>query len=172
MTQTIRDMIERRSCKAYLDKMPEREKLDAIIEAGLYAASGRNRQPTIILAVTDKALRDKLSAMNAEILGAQTDPFYNAPVVFVVLADASVNTAVYDGSLVMGNLMLAAHSLGLGSCWIHRAREMFETDEGKAILEELGLEGDYVGIGNCVIGYPEKMPTQPLARREGRVFYK
>ena len=118
MTQTIRDMIERRSCKAYLDKMPEREKLDAIIEAGLYAASGRNRQPAIILAVTDKALRDKLSAMNAEILGAQTDPFYNAPVVFVVLADASVNTAVYDGSLVMGNLMLAAHSLGLGSCWV------------------------------------------------------
>lgn len=172
MTQTIREMIERRSCKAYLDTMPEREKLDEIIEAGLYAASGRNRQAAIILCVTDKALRDKLSAMNAAVLGSDADPFYNAPAVLVVLADADVSTAVYDGSLVMGNLMLAAHSLGLGSCWIHRAKEMFESDEGKAILAELGVTGNYVGVGNCVIGYPEKMPTQPLARREGRVFYK
>lgn len=171
MNQTINDILSRRSCKAYRDEMPTKEQLDTIIEAGLYAASGRNRQAGIILAVTDKALRDKLSSMNAAVMGAQADPFYNAPVVLVVLADADVNTAVYDGSLVMGNLMLAAHSLGLGSCWIHRAKEVFETEEGKNILAELGINGNYVGVGNCVIGYPEKMPTEKLPRRDGRVFF-
>ena len=90
-------------------------------------------------------LRDRLSAMNARIMSAPegTDPFYGAPVVLVVLADRSVPTHVYDGSLVMGNLMLAAHELGLGSCWIHRAREEFDTPEGRQILADLGVEGDY-----------------------------
>lgn len=171
MNKTINDILSRRSCKCYRDEMPTKELLDTVIEAGLYAASGRNRQGAIMLCVTDRALRDRLSALNAGVMGAEADPFYNAPAVIVVLADKTVHTSVYDGSLVMGNLMLAAHSLGLGSCWIHRAKEVFDSDEGKQILAELGVEGEYEGVGNCVIGYPEKMPTEKLPRKDGRVFY-
>ena len=170
MNQTINDILSRRSCKAYRDEMPTKEQLDTIIEAGLYAASGRNMQGAIMLCVTDKVLRDRLSALNAGVMGASMDPFYNAPAVIVVLADKTVRTSVYDGSLVMGNLMLAAHSIGLGSCWIHRAKEVFDSEEGKQILAELGIEGDYEGVGNCVVGYPERMPTEKLPRRDGRVF--
>lgn len=171
MNQTINDILSRRSCKAYRDEMPTKEQLDTIIEAGLYAASGRNMQGAIMLCVTDKVLRDRLSALNAGVMGASMDPFYNAPAVIVVLADKTVRTSVYDGSLVMGNLMLAAHSIGLGSCWIHRAKEVFDSEEGKQILAELGIEGDYEGVGNCVVGYPERMPTEKLPRRDGRVFF-
>ena len=171
MNQTISDILSRRSCKAYRDEMPTKEQLDTIIEAGLYAASGRNMQGAIMLCVTDKVLRDRLSKLNAGVMGASMDPFYNAPAVIVVLADKTVRTSVYDGSLVMGNLMLAAHSIGLGSCWIHRAKEVFDSEEGKQILAELGIEGDYEGVGNCVIGYPEKMPTEKLPRKDGRVFF-
>lgn len=171
MTQTINEMISRRSCKSFRSEMPTRQEIDTVINAGLYAASGRNRQGAIMLCVTDKALRDRLSALNAAVLGTDADPFYNAPAVIVVLADKSVSTSIYDGSLVMGNLMLAAHSLGLGSCWIHRAREVFSSDEGEQILRELGVTGEYEGVGHCVLGYPEKMPTEPLPRRDGRVFY-
>ena len=171
MNQTINDILSRRSCKAYRDEMPTKEQLDTIIEAGLYAASGRNMQGAIMLCVTDKTLRDRLSALNAGVMGAGMDPFYNAPAVIVVLADKTVRTSVYDGSLVMGNLMLAAHSLGLGSCWIHRAKEVFDSEEGKKILAELGIEGDYEGVGNCVIGYPAKMPAERSPRKDGRVFF-
>ena len=171
MNQTINTILSRRSCKAYRDEMPTREQLDTIIEAGLYAASGRNMQGAIMLCVTDRALRDRLSALNAGVMGAGMDPFYNAPAVIVVLADKNVRTSVYDGSLVMGNLMLAAHSMGLGSCWIHRAKEVFDSEEGKQILAELGIEGEYEGVGNCVIGYPEKIATEKLPRKDGRVFY-
>lgn len=171
MNQTISDILSRRSCKAYRDEMPTKEQLDTVIEAGLYAASGRNMQGAIMLCVTDKVLRDRLSKLNADVMGASMDPFYNAPAVIVVLADKTVRTSVYDGSLVMGNLMLAAHSIGLGSCWIHRAKEVFDSEEGKQILAELGIEGDYEGVGNCVIGYPEKMPTEKLPRKDGRVFF-
>ena len=171
MNQTISDILSRRSCKAYRDEMPTKEQLDTIIEAGLYAASGRNMQGAIMLCVTNKVLRDRLSKLNTDVMGAGMDPFYNAPAVIVVLADKTVRTSVYDGSLVMGNLMLAAHSIGLGSCWIHRAKEVFDSEEGKQILAELGIEGDYEGVGNCVIGYPEKMPTERLPRKDGRVFF-
>ena len=171
MNQTINDILSRRSCKAYRDEMPTKEQLDTIIEAGLYAASGRNMQGAIMLCVTDKVLRDRLSKLNADVMGASMDPFYNAPAVIVVLADKTVRTSVYDGSLVMGNLMLAAHSIGLGSCWIHRAKEVFDSEEGKQILAELGIEGDYEGVGNCVVGYPERMPTEKLPRKDGRVFF-
>ena len=171
MNQTINDILSRRSCKAYRDEMPTKEQIDTVIEAGLYAASGRNMQGAIMLCVTNKVLRDRLSKLNADVMGAGMDPFYNAPAVIVVLADKTVRTSVYDGSLVMGNLMLAAHSIGLGSCWIHRAKEVFDSEEGKQILAELGIEGDYEGVGNCVIGYPEKMPTERLPRKDGRVFF-
>ena len=171
MNEVIRAMEERRSVRAYTDEMPEQEKIEAVIEAGLWAASGMNTQGPIIVAVTNRELRDRLSAMNAEVMGRPgTDPFYGAPVVLVVLAPREAPNRVYDGSLVMGNLMLAAHALGLGSCWIHRAREEFDTPEGKAILAELGVEGDYEGIGHCILGYPAETPA-PKPRREGRVFH-
>lgn len=172
MNEVIEAMRKRRSVRAYTDEVPSDELVERVVDAGLWAASGRGRQSPIVLAVTDRALRDRLSAMNARIMGAPkgTDPFYGAPVVLVVLADRSVPTHVYDGSLVMGNLMLAAHALGLGSCWIHRAREEFDTPEGKDILAELGVEGDYEGIGHCILGFAAEVP-EPKPRREGRVFY-
>ena len=171
MNEVIKALHERRSVRSYPDQMPEREKIEAVVEAGLWAASGMNTQGPIIVAVTNRELRDRLSAMNAEVMGRPgTDPFYGAPAVLVVLAPREAANRVYDGSLVMGNLMLAAHALGLGSCWIHRAREEFDTPEGRAILAELGVEGDYEGIGHCILGYPAEVPA-PKPRREGRVFY-
>ncbi|MBQ6614390.1 MAG: nitroreductase family protein, partial [Clostridia bacterium] len=129
-----------------------------------------NRQASIIIAVTDKEVRDELSALNAKILGSDIDPFYNAPAVLVVLADRDINTYLYDGSLTMGNMMLAAEELGLGSCWIHRAKEMFDTDEGKALLAKLGIEGDYEGIGNLVLGYSDQGEKVAPPRKENRVY--
>ena len=165
-------MVERRSCRSFKAEMPSEEQLDAVVEAGLYAASGMGRQSAIILKVTDHALRDRLSALNAQVMGAPegTDPFYGAPAVLVVLAARDVPTHVYDGSLAMGNMLLAADSLGLGSIWIHRAREVFDSEEGRAILAQLGVEGDYEGIGHCAVGFWEGQKPEPPARREGRVF--
>lgn len=164
-------METRRSVRAYLpDAVPE-EKLERILRAGLYAASGMGRQSAMILCVTDKTLRDRLLRMNAAIMGApEKDPFYGAPCVLVVLADRSIPTAVYDGSLVLGNMMLAAHAEGLGSCWIHRAREEFDSDEGKAILRDLGVEGDYEGVGHLIVGYADGAEPEAKPRREGRVL--
>lgn len=172
MNEVIKAMEERRSVRGYLPDMPKQEDIDAVIEAGLYAASGMGQQCPIIISVTDRAVRDRLSEMNRRIGGWQEgfDPFYGAPAVLVVLAPKSRPTYLYDGSLVMGNLMLAAHTLGLGSCWIHRAKEEFESEEGKAILKKLGIEGEYEGIGHCVLGYPkEAMPAAP-ERKPGRVY--
>ena len=130
-----------------------------------------NRQSPVIIAVTDQETRDKLSAMNAAIMGTDTDPFYGAPVVLIVLADKTRPTYRYDGSLVMGNMMNAAHSLGLGSCWIHRAKEEFESEEGKELLKKWGVEGDYEGIGHCVIGYVEGDYPETKPRKEDYVYY-
>ena len=173
MSDAMTAMLERRSIRKYKSDMIPKETLEKIIEAGLYAASGMNKQAGMILAVTNRALRDKLSAMNAKIMGAGegTDPFYGAPVVLVVLANKAAGTYVYDGSLVMGNLMLAAHEMGVGSCWIHRAKEEFESEEGKAILRELGVEGDYEGIGHCILGYADCDAPAAPARRGGNVFW-
>ena len=171
------DMIKsRRSVRSFKDEMIPRDVLEAILEAGTYAATGMNRQSPIILAVTNRALRDRLSRINAEILTAagrdgSRDPFYGAPVVLVVLADRNVPTCIHDGSLVMGNLMLAASELGVGSCWIHRAKETFESEEGKAILRDLGVTGDYVGVGNCVLGYPMGDIPQAKPRKENYVYW-
>ena len=150
------DFIEsRRSVRSYKPDMIPDDVIGKIVEAGTYAATGMGKQSPIIIAVKDKAARDRLSKLNAEIMGTDIDPFYGAPVVLIVLADSSIPTHVYDGSLVMGNLMLAAHALGIGSCWIHRAKEEFERPEGKEILNELGIDGDYEGIGPCILGYVE-----------------
>ena len=153
MNDIINAMETRRSVRNYKPDMIPEETIRKICEAGTYAASGKGNQSPIIIAVTDKALRDKLSRMNAKIMGTDIDPFYGAPVVLVVLADRKFPTYIYDGSLVIGNLMLAAHSEGIGSCWIHRAKEEFQSEEGKEILKSLGIEGDYEGIGHCVLGY-------------------
>ena len=166
-------MKERRSIRKYKPDMVPREIIDQILEAGLYAASGRGQQCVITIAVTDKELRDKLAKVNAKIAGMPetSDPFYGAPVVLIVLADKNWPTHVYDGSLVMGNLMLAAHTMGVGSCWIHRAREMFDTEEGKDILRSLGIEGNYVGIANCILGYPEGEIPEARPRKENYVYF-
>ena len=162
-------LLTRKSVKSYKPDPVPSEQLEKILEAGTYAPTGRNLQAPIIIAVTDKKVRDELSALNASVLGAQSDPFYGAPVVLVVLAKKEVRTRVYDGSLVMGNLMLAAHALGLGGCWIHRAKEVFEMPEGKALLEKLGLNDEYEGIGNCIVGYPAAEPVAK-PRKENWIY--
>lgn len=171
MNESIKNMIERRSIRAYKPDMVKKEDIEEIVKAGTYAATGMNRQSPVIIAVTDQETRDKLSAMNAAIMGTDTDPFYGAPVVLIVLADKSRPTYIYDGSLVMGNMMNAAHSLGLGSCWIHRAKEEFESKEGKELLKKWGVEGDYEGIGHCVIGYVEGDYPETKPRKEDYVYY-
>ena len=160
----------RRSVRSYTDRIPSPEVIDEIIEAGLYAPSGMNRQETIILAITDKKIRDELSRDNASVMGTGIDPFYGAPVVLVVLYEKSCFTGIYDGSLVMSNLMLAAHSLGVSSCWIHRAKETFEMPKWKEYLKSLGFEGEYVGVGNCILGYCDGEYPTIRERNEGRVF--
>ncbi len=167
----LEKMKTRRSIRKFKSDMVPKEIIEKIVEAGTYAASGMNRQPGLIVAVTNKELRDKLSKMNAEIMGVNSDPFYGAPVVLVVLAAKSVPTYLYDGSLVMGNLMLAAHELGVGSCWIHRAKEEFESEEGKEILKSLGIEGEYEGIGHCVLGYADCEYPGVLPRKDGMVYW-
>ena len=168
MNDTIQTLKARISTKSYLSRQVPDDLLDAVLEAGLYAASGLNNQKAIMVAVRDKETRDTLSRMNAEILGSKADPFYNAPCVIVVLSDPERNTWVEDGSLVMGNLMNAAQSLGLGSCWVHRAREMFDSDEGKALLRKWGLPETLRGIGNCLLGYADKEPLRK-PRLGGRI---
>ena len=171
MDSAIHAMLTRRSVRKYKDEMIPREILDRIVEAGTYAATGMNRQSPVIIAVTNRALRDRLSAMNAAVMGADNDPFYGAPVVLVVLANRQIPTFLYDGSLVMGNLMLAAHELGVGSCWIHRAKEEFDSPEGKALLKELGIEEDYEGIGHCILGYPADPLPAAKPRKDHYVYF-
>ena len=170
MNPILENILTRHSTKSYKpDNVPD-ELIEKITAAGIAAASGMNRQSPIVIAITNKEIRDKLASANASIMGASTDPFYGAPAVLVVLADKSVRTAIYDGSLVMGNMMLAAKSLGLGSAWIHRAKEVFELSEWKEYLKSLGIDGEYEGIGNLIVGYADTPPI-PKERRPGRVLF-
>lgn len=173
MSDVLEQMKNRRSIRKYkADPLPQ-EIIDQIIEAGLYAANGRGQQNTIIIQITRKELRDKIAKMNCEIGGWNVgfDPFYGAPAMLIVLAKKDWPTHVYDGSLVMGNLMLAAHELGIGSCWIHRAKEEFETEWGKDFLKSLGIAEEYEGIAHCALGYVDGDYPQTPARKENRVFY-
>ena len=165
----LENLKERRSIRKYKSEQVEDAHLDAILEAGLYAASGMNTQNTIMVAVRDKATRDQLSRMNAAVMGTDSDPFYGAPCVVVVLVEPERYTAVEDGALVMGNLMQAAYDIGVGSCWIHRARQMFESEEGKELLRKWDLREDLIGVGNCILGYADEEPA-PKPRREGRII--
>ena len=172
MNDIIKAMKERRSIRAFKPDMPSEEDLNLIIEAGLYAASGMGKQATKIIAVTNRDLIDKLRVDNRNIMGMDDsyDPFYGAPALLIVLADKECFTGIYDGSLVMGNMMLAAHSLGLGSIWIHRAKEEFEMESYKELLRDLGIDGEWEGIGHCAVGYSAiDLPEAP-ERKEGRVF--
>lgn len=170
MSEMLEKMKTRRSNRAYTSQEVPMELVEKIVEAGTYAPSGRGLQSSLIVAVTNREVRDQLAKMNADVMGVTNDPFYGAPVVLVVLADKKRPTYLYDGSVVMENMLLAAHDLGLGSCWIHRAKEVFESEEGQALLEQWGIEGDYEGIGNCIIGYPSDEP-QAKPRKENYVIY-
>lgn len=169
--EALANLKNRRSIRKYKDTMVPKEVLEQIMEAGLYAASGMNRQPVIMIAVTNKEMRDRMSKLNAQVMGSDKDPFYGAPCLIVVLAEREMRNRVYDGSLVMGNLMQAAFDLGVGSCWIHRAKEVFDTEEGKEILKSIGVEGDYEGIGNCILGYVDGEYPQAAPRKENRIFW-
>ena len=169
--EPLANLKNRRSIRKYKDTMVPKEVLEQIMEAGLYAASGMNRQPVIMIAVTNKEMRDRMSKLNAQVMGSDKDPFYGAPCLIVVLAEREMRNRVYDGSLVMGNLMQAAYDLGIGSCWIHRAKEVFDTEEGKEILKSIGVEGDYEGIGNCILGYVDGEYPKASDRKENRMFF-
>ena len=161
-------LLNRRSIRRYKEDQVPDELLDQVLTAGLYAPTGMNRQNIVMVAVRDKQTRDQLSRMNAAVMGSSNDPFYGAPCVVVVLCDTARYTWVEDGSLVLGNLMNAAHAVGLGSCWIHRAREMFDSEEGKALLRKCGLPETLRGVGNCILGYPDEVPADK-PRKEGRI---
>ncbi len=173
MNEVLKAMKERRSIRKFKPDMPDRKDIDLILEAGLYAPTGKGKQDVITIAVTDKETRDRLSDDNRKIGGWPEgfDPFYGAPVIIIVLADKNHMTHVYDGSLVMGNLMLAAHSLGLGSIWIHRAKEEFEMPEYKQMLKDLGIEGEWEGIGHCALGYAAAPLPAGAPRKPGRIVW-
>lgn len=173
MSDVLEKLKSRRSIRKYKPDAIPQDILDQIIKAGLYAANGMGYQNTIIVQITNKDIRDKMSKMNCEIGGWKEgfDPFYGAPAMLIVLAKKDWANRVYDGSLVMGNLMLAAHELGVGSCWIHRAKEEFETEWGKELLKSLGIEEEYEGIGHCALGYAEGNIPKTAPRKKNRVFY-
>ena len=173
MTELDRLINERRSFRSFTDKVPPRELVDAVVEAGLLAPTGRNQQSTTIIRIDDKEMQAKIRAKNAEIMGAPppgrpADPFYSAPVMLLVVANKKNNTATYDGSLALGYMMLKAHELGLASCWIHRAKEEMVSPLGEEIKKRAGLEGDWEGVGHLALGYaavPLPPPHIPRADR-------
>ena len=171
MNEVIKCLCERKSCKRFKSEQIKKEDLDLILKAGTFAPCGKGLQSPIILVLQDKEKIEKLSKLNASILGAKVDPFYNAPTVLIVLADKRIWTYVEDGSLVMGNLMNAAYSLGIDSCWIHRAKEEFETEEGKKLLKEWGVSENYVGIGHCILGYADGELHPPIKRKEDYIRF-
>lgn len=173
MNETLKVLESRRSCRNFKPDMLKEEELEAIIKAGTYAPTGKGKQAPVIIAVTNKELRDKIAEENRKIGGWQEgfDPFFGAPVILIVLADKEIGTYKYDGSLVLGNLMNAAESLGVASIWIHRAKEEFESEFGKNILKQLGIEGDYEGIGHCALGYAAEPAKAPAPRKENYVYY-
>lgn len=166
MNEVIKNMLERRSCRSYKPEMIKEEELEQILTAGMWAPSGMGGQSPKMVVVQKPEVIKKLSELNAAVMGTSSDPFYGAPVVIVVFADTARPTCVEDGSLVMGNLMNAASSLGIGSCWIHRAKQVFESEEGKALMKEWGVPETYVGVGHCILGYPEAAPKAGKPRKE------
>ena len=169
--KVIKSLVERRSCRSYKAEQIKDEELEAVLTAGSYAPSAMGRQPCKIIAVQNKEILGHLSRMNAAVMNSDSDPFYGAPTAVVVLVDAADGNGFQDGSCVMANMLNAAHAVGLGSCWINRAYEEFETEEGKSLLASWGISGSYIGIGHCIIGYALDLPKEASERRDGRVFF-
>ena len=172
MNDAVRNLMERRSIRAYTDRQVSDELLDTVLAAGIYAPSGMNTQGVRLVAVRDRQTRDLLSKLNAAVMGTDRDPFYGAPCVVVVLADPEIYGGwVEDGALALGNMMNAAHALGLGSCWIHRARQVFDSPEGKELLQKWGLPEHLRGVGNCILGFPACDHPDPAPRKDGRILF-
>ena len=171
MKESVQDLKTRRSIKKYKPIQITKNELIQIVEAGMNAPSGMGRQAASMVVVQDPETIKKLSAMNAAVMGVSSDPFYGAPTVIIVFADRTVPTYLCDGSLVMGNLLNAAHALGLGSCWIHRAKEVFSSGEGKKLMEKWGLDDRYEGIGHCIIGYGDGPEPAAKPRKENYVIW-
>lgn len=167
--EVLRCLLTRRSVRAYEPRQITEDELEAVLQAGLYAPCGMGSQKVYFAAVQDKAVRDRLSAMNRTILGSDSDPYYGAPTIVVVLADPERYTWVEDGSCALTAMMEAAHAVGLGSCWIHRAQQMFDSPEGKELLKQWGLPETLQGVGSLALGYPAQEPPAPPARKPGRV---
>ena len=167
MNAAYENLLTRRSVRKYKSEQITDAELEAVLKAGMYAPTAKGEQSPLIVAVQNKGDIARLSSINAQILGTKADPFFGAPTVIVVFAQAGNRNSVQDASLVMGNMMNAAHALGLGSCWINRARETFELPEGRELLEKWGVEGDWIGVGNCILGYPDGVAHEPAPRREG-----
>ncbi len=168
--EMLNGLMERRSVRAYRPEQITDEELTAVLRAGQYAPTGKNRMPVKFVVVQNPELLARLSKWNAAVMGANTDPFYGAPTAVLVLADSEIPTYAADGALAMGNLLNAAYAVGLGSCWINRAREMFDSEEGKALLKEWGLSERYAGIGFCILGYADGDLPAALPRREDQII--
>ncbi len=169
MNETVKNLITRKSCKSYKNIHVDKALIDEIISAGLNAPTGRNMQTPILVAVSDDATVAMLSKMNAAVVNMPSDPFYGAKDVIIVLAKKEC-TYIYDGSLAMGNLMNAAWALGVDSRWIHRAKEIFESEDGKELLKKWGINEDVEGIGFCILGYAQE-EKEKTKIKEGRVYY-
>ena len=172
MNEAMNNLMTRRSCRSYLPQQVEEETLQQILQAGLYAPSARNWQSAVRVVCRDAEEIALLSRLNAAVMGTDTDPFYGAPCVVVVLADPQYPCWLQDGSLVMGNLMNAAHACGVGSCWINRAMEVFDSEEGKLLLRKWGVPESFRGVGNCILGYEAAEPNAPAPRKENRVYMR
>lgn len=171
MNETLKTLLNRRSIRKFKEDQIKDEELKAVIDSGMYAPSGANRQSAIFIVVQDKETLKKIEAMNAAIWGKSLHPYYGAPTVILVLADKSTTTPIEDGCMALGNMFNAAASLGLGSCWVHRTKQMFESEEGKALLKEWGVQGDYIGVGSCILGYPDCSIPEAAPRKDNYVVY-
>lgn len=170
MDEAYKNLIERRSIRKYNNTKVSHDLIEQIVRAGQFAPSGMNRQIYAFVVVEDEELVARLSKMNADAMNSSSDPFYGAKSLIIVFADTNAPTYLYDGALAMGNLMNAANALGVDSCWIHRAKEVFETPEGKEMKKTWGLPESYEGIGHCILGYREEEPGE-RAQRTSKVIY-
>ncbi|MFA9423449.1 MAG: nitroreductase family protein [Sedimentibacter sp.] len=170
MNETMITLLNRRSIRKFKQDQITDEELNAVLEAGKYAPSGANQQSAIFVAVQNKEVIQKITKMNADIMGKDMDTYYGAPTIILVLADKSKVAPVEDGSIAIGNMHNAAYSLGLGACWVHRERQMFESEEGKSLLKEWGVEGDFIGVGSLILGYPDCEQPKASPRKENSVF--
>jgi nitroreductase len=171
MNETLKSLLNRRCIRAFKPEQIKDEELNAVLEAGKYAPSGANQQSALFIVVQDRETKETLSKMNQAVKASDSDPYHGAPTIVLALADRSKVTPVEDATLALGNMFNAAYSLGLGSCWVHRTRQMFESEEGKALLKRWGVEGDYVGVGSCVLGYPDGEQPQAAPRKDDFVVW-